>query len=75
MLDKQMRKVGYNIDSFNQYVKGQQDALTSRGESLAELITNLFIAYNIVPDPVFKAYMTNHQDAYVDSKEIGRAHV
>ena len=68
LLDKHMRKVEYNIDSFNQYVKGQQDTLTSRGESSARLITNLFIAYNIVPDPVFKAYMTNHQDAYMDSK-------
>ena len=32
------------------------------------LITNLFIAYGLVPGPVFKAYMTNHQDAYMDSK-------
>ena len=63
-----MRKVEYNIDTFNQNVKGQRDALTSRGELLAGLITNLFIAYDSVPDPVFNAYMTNLQDAYMDSK-------
>ena len=67
-LDKYMMKVDYDIEKFNRYVKMQREGLTSWGESAAGLITNLFIAYDTVIDPVFKTYMTNHQDAYVDSK-------
>ena len=67
-LENYMVKANYDIEKFNRYVKGQREALTSRGESPAGLISNIFTAYEIVKDPVFKAYMTTQQDAYVDGK-------
>ena len=33
LLDKHMRKVKYNIDTYNQYVKGQCDAHSLKGEN------------------------------------------
>lgn len=39
-----------------------------KGKLFAGLTTNLFIVYHTVSDPVFKAYLTNHQDIYLDSK-------
>ena len=68
-LEKHMIRVNYNIETFNLYVKTQRQSLMSSGEPVAGLITNLFLAYDCVPDPVFKAYMTTQQDAYVDSRE------
>ena len=68
-LDKYMIKVDYDIEKFNLYVKSQRQALASSGEPVTGLITNLFMAYDCVPDPIFKTYMTTQQDAYVDSRE------
>ena len=62
-----MVKVDYDIDQFSGFLKVQCEALTLQGKSNTGLLTNLFIAYDKVIDFVNRAYLTNHQDGYVDS--------
>ena len=62
-----MVKVDYDIDKFSGFVKVQCRAPTLQGKSNTGLIINVLIAYDKEIDLVNRAYMTDHQDRYVDS--------
>lgn len=66
-LDVYMGSVKGDIEKFNLHVWVQHDALLSPGEtSSADLLTNLFTAYDAVEDKVFHDYMVGQQDQYND---------
>jgi hypothetical protein len=66
-------KIGeYNGDvrKFNIYVDSIRDALAGRGQSVDELVTHLFRAYETINDEQFKAYIHNKRDKYDDGEEL-----
>jgi hypothetical protein len=68
-LDIQMKKLGNNVEKFNDYVKLQMNDLSARGSNIddAYIVTNLFLAYLSVDDRTFRAYVTKQQDDYNDN--------
>ena len=68
-LDIQMKKLGNNVEKFNDYVKLQMNNLSARGSNInnAYIVTNLFLAYLSVDDRTFWAYVTKQQDDYNDN--------
>ena len=70
-LDLQMKKLGNNIEKFNDYVKLQMNDLSARGSTIddAYIVTNLFLAYLSVDDKTFHSYITKQQDDYNDNEK------
>ena len=68
-LDIAMKKMGNNVEKFNNYVKLQMNDLSARGSFIdnAYIVTNLFLAYLSVDDKTFHAYVTKQQDDYNDN--------
>jgi len=68
-LDIAMKKMGNNVEKFNDYVKLQMNDLSARGSYIddAYIVTNLFLAYLSVDDKTFHAYVTKQQDDYNDN--------
>jgi hypothetical protein len=64
-----MKKMGNNVEKFNDYVKLQMNDLSARGSFIddAYIVTNLFLAYLSVDDKTFHAYVTKQQDDYNDN--------
>jgi hypothetical protein len=69
-LDTYMATVTYNIELFNQYVKGQTEALAARGETSSDLLINLFSAYGAVPDKKFVEQMERQKDKFDDGEDV-----
>ena len=57
-----------NIETFNDYVREQVEALTARGEMSTDLLTNLFKGYSAVKDHKFVAYIDEKQSRYDDGQ-------
>jgi hypothetical protein len=69
-LDTYMATVTYNIELFNQYVKGQTEALSARGETSSDLLINLFSVYGAVPDKKFVEQIERKKDKFDDGEDI-----
>jgi len=69
-LDTYMATVTYNIELFNQYVKGQTEALSARGETSSDLLINLFSAYGAVPNKKFVEQIERQKDKFDDGEDI-----
>ena len=69
-LDTYMTTVMYNIELFNQYVKGQTEALSARGETSSDLLINLFSVYGAVPDKKFVEQIERKKDKFDDGEDI-----
>ena len=65
-----MATVTYNIELFNQYVKGQTEALSARGETSSDLLINLFSVYGAVPDKKFVEQIERKKDKFDDGEDI-----
>lgn len=69
-LDSYMEKIGSNIETFNEYVRSQHDALEARGEQTQDLLVNLFKGYMAVKDKAFRDYMAKKKDEYEEGANI-----
>jgi len=69
-LDHHISTINYNITTFNEYVRSQQNSLASRGEVTQDLLVNLFKAYQVVPDREFSNYINRYQDKYDDGEDV-----
>ena len=65
-----MATVTYNSKLFNQYVKCQTEALSARGEPSSDLLINLFLAYNAVPDKKFVEQIERQKNKFDDGEDI-----
>ena len=65
-----MATVTYSIELFNQYMKGQTEALSARGETSSDLLINLFSAYGAVPDKKFVEQIERQKDKFDDGEDI-----
>jgi hypothetical protein len=65
-----MATVTYNIELFNQYAKGQTEALSARGETSSDLLINLFSAYGAVLDKKFVEQIERQKDKFDDGEDI-----
>ena len=63
-------KINFNTSVFNKYVEELQAQLNARGATSTELLTNLFAAYQQVPDEVFQRYIERKENDYHDGTEI-----
>ena len=61
-------KKGNDDKKFNHFVDDQRRALHARGESMTDLLTNLFDVYRSVPDEEFKKYIVLKESEYEESK-------
>ena len=52
-----MTSVDNNVKTFNELVRLQLDALTTRGESSSDVMVKLFISYLAAPDKEFATYI------------------
>ena len=57
---------GNDISTFNEYVRGQVDALASRGAVSTDLLINLFKGYLAASDHRFTKYMEDKQSNFED---------
>jgi hypothetical protein len=69
-LDTYMATDTYNIELFNQYVKGQTEALSAREETSSDLLINLFSAYGAVPDKKFVEQIERQKDKFDDGEDV-----
>jgi hypothetical protein len=60
--------IGNDITKFNQHVQLLMNALTARGETTNDLLSNLFKGYLAASDKVFVLYMTRKQEEYEEGK-------
>jgi hypothetical protein len=59
-----MVEYSYDVDKFNDYVRGLVTTLSQRGMKSDDLMTNLFEAYAEVKDTEFVRFMKNIEDQY-----------
>ena len=57
-----------DVEVFNDYVRGQIEALAARGEFSTDLLTNLFKGYASAKDHRFRAYIEEKQSRYDDGQ-------
>ena len=65
-LEKYIVTGDYDIMTFNQYVAAQRSTFITRGETLNDLLVNLFKSYLLVPDVKFTKYIQKKKDDYDD---------
>jgi len=69
-LDTYILTIGCDITKFNAYVKDLIDSLTARGETMQDLLANLFKAYKAVTDCEFVTYIRKKEDQYEEGEDI-----
>ena len=69
ILDKYIVTVDYDIEKFNQYMAAHRSASIAQGETLKDLLVNLFKAYFLVPDVTFTNYIQKQKDDYDDGDD------
>ena len=69
-LDEYLGEVENDIVHFNHYVQMLIDSLTARGETIQDLITNLFKAYAAFSDSVFVRYISDIQTKWEEGEDI-----
>ena len=57
-----------NVEDFNEYVRGQVEALTARGETSTDLLSHLFRGYLAAKDHKFVKYIEEKQSRYDDGQ-------
>eukprot|EP00978_Attheya_sp_CCMP212_P041918 scaffold246883_cov62-Attheya_sp.AAC.2 len=60
--------IGHGITKFNQHVQLLIKALTAWGDTINDLLSNLFKGYLAASDKVFVLYMTRKQEEYEEGK-------
>ena len=65
-LPDKMSQVNSNIISFNEFVREQQAELVARGETVDDLPSSLFAAYQTADDEAFARYMGDREGAIED---------
>eukprot|EP00957_Ditylum_brightwellii_P109514 8352049-Ditylum_brightwellii.AAC.1 len=63
-----MSQVNSNIDDFNQYVKQSLTGLRSRGETIEDLMINLFKGHKAASNAVFVGYIKRLEESYEDGE-------
>jgi hypothetical protein len=69
-LDAYIHQTGNDIVKFNGYVRTLLDALTARGESTSDLLTNLFKGYAACSDKNFVKYISDKQSEWEEGKAL-----
>ena len=69
-LDLHIASIDHDICKFNIYVKELVAELAANGKTTADLLTNIFKAYNTVPDNTFNRYVAAKEDSYDDGVHI-----
>ena len=69
-LDDYLQSIGFNIQKFNHYVKGQHSALSTRGKQTQDLLVNLFKAYKKASDATFVCFIMAKKDEYEDGRDL-----
>ena len=59
-LDAYLSKLKFDINKFNLYIKEKRKQLRNRGETLQDILVNLFKVYEVVPDQTFHNW--NHKE-------------
>jgi len=65
-----MIKFNSDVTQFNNFVKAQLDALQARGETLNDIMVNLFKGYKAITDSQFKQYISQKINEYVKGSNI-----
>ena len=63
-LDDYLPSVGHDIGKMNLYVLNLIEALTARGETSNDILSNLFKGYKAAKDHTFVRYIEKKEDAY-----------
>ena len=69
-LDLYTPTINNNIKLFNTYVKQQLEALAARGETIQDLLTNLFKEYLAASDRQFNDYIESKLLLYEEGKKF-----
>lgn len=69
-LHVKMNEYGGDVRKFNIYVENVRDALAGRGQTVDELTTHLFKAYEQVSDEQFLMYIRTKRDKYDEEGDI-----
>jgi len=69
-LDSYILTIRCNIFKFNEYVKDLVDSLMARGETMQDLVANVFKAYKAVSNCNFVVYICKKEDQYKLGKDI-----
>jgi len=70
VLDSYIVKIRCNITKFNAYVKDLINSLTARGETMQDLLANLFKAYKAVTDCEFVTYIHKKEENFEEGVNI-----
>ena len=70
-LDTYLPTVGHDIGKMNIHVKNLIGALTARGESSTDILSNLFKGYKASTDKVFVRYIEKKEEDYEEGAAIG----
>ena len=65
-----MAQVNHDIPKFNAYVKHQLQALSARGATTDDLLSNLFKGYLACTDRIFRRYIEKKQELYEEGTHI-----
>jgi hypothetical protein len=69
-LEVKMKEMNGDVKAFNLHVTQVRNSLIARGETVNELMLNLFKGYAAVDDEAFTRYIGRKQDAYEDGTVI-----
>ena len=69
-LENYMGIANSNIELFNMYVKNSREGLIARGETVDDLIMELFKGYKATSDTKSVEYIDKKKEAYLDGKDF-----
>ena len=69
-LDVYILTIGCDITHFNGYVRLLIDSLAARGETMQDLLANLFKGYQAASDKVFVSYIGRKLEKYEEGEDI-----
>jgi len=69
-LDSYISVVQFDIDKFNLYVKEKRKQLRNRGETSQDVLINLFKAYEMVPDSIFRNWLIRKKENYEEGADV-----
>lgn len=70
-LEAKMLEVSYDdIDAFILFVTSQVEPLAARGETLSDLLINVFTAFLAFPDKKFVEYIEKQKDKYDEGEDV-----
>ena len=69
-LEEYTINVGSNIEIFNMHVKYSEEGLKARGQTIDDLILNLFKGYKATSNSKFVEYTEKKDEKYMDGEDI-----